>query len=617
MSEERTGPAPVGGGGDFRPIERYGLIGDSGAAALVSDDGSIDWLGLPRFDSDPVFARLLDPGGGHFWLHPVEPFEATRRYLADTPVLATTYVTARGRATVYDLFAAWPVPAKRRHLWPFRYLVRRIEGEAGVVRFEAEIAPRDAFGGGRYRLVAGGHRLMAGLGSRAFLAQASSPFRLGRDVARTTAEVAAGERAYLAAAYAARDLAVWPPVAPFAEQVFHDTVAYWRRWARRERLGGRQAEAVRRSAITLKLLTFAPSGGVIAAPTTSLPEAVGAPRNWDYRYVWVRDASWTIDALVDLGYHDEAHAYLFWVTNAARLTQPRVHTMYDLYGSHRVPEAELRHLTGYMGSRPVRRGNAAVLQLQLDNWGHLLEAAFIYADRTGEIDRATWQSLRAFVQFVAQNWRRPDQGMWEVRGPPRHFVHSKVMCWVALDRGVRLVRRFGLQGPADAWERERDRVKQAVLQHGVDPERGNFTRAFGDPSLDASLLQLPIVGFLPGDDRVRRTVDRVRDALGRGELVYRYRGDDGLPGTEGAFMACSFWLAQALAVDGRVDEACEVFERACARANDLGLLPEEIDPEDGRFLGNFPQGLSHIALVNTASTIEKLELGAEPSRQGA
>lgn len=605
MSRERTSPTPTGNVGGFSPIERYGLIGDCGAAALVSDEGSIDWLGLPRFDSDPVFARLLDPGGGHFSLRPVEPFRATRRYVADTPVLATTYVTAQGRATVYDLMAAWPAAAKRRQLWPFRYLIRRIEGEAGVVRFEAEIAPRDTFGRCRYRLAVRGHRLTAALGSHTFLAQASSPFRLDRNVARTTSEVKAGERCYVVAAHAARDLGVWPAVAPFAERMFRDTVAYWQKWARPERLGGSHSEAVRRSAITLKLLTFAPSGGVIAAPTTSLPEATGGPRNWDYRYVWVRDASWTIDALFELGYHDEAHAYLFWVMNATRLTQPRVHTMYGLYGSNRLPEAELRHLTGYMGSRPVRRGNAAVRQLQLDNWGHLVEAAFIHANRTGEMERAIWEPLRAFVQFVAENWGRPDQGIWEVRGPARHFVHSKVMCWVALDRGVRLIRQFGLRGPAHAWERERDRVKQAVLERGVDPVHGNFTRAFGDPSLDASLLQLPIVGFLPGDDRVQRTIDRVRDELTEGDLVYRYREDDGLPGTEGAFMACSFWLAQALALGGRVGEAREVFDGACARANDLGLLPEEVDPKNGRFLGNFPQGLSHIALVNAASAIEK------------
>ena len=586
------------------PIEDYALIGDCGTAALVSRHGAIDWLCLPRFDSDPVFARLLDPDGGHFALCPDGAFTATRRYLDDTAVLCTTFETADGRVTVHDFFAAAGRDEKRRGLWPFRYLVRRVEGLSGRVRLTAEVAPRDAFGGlrrRRFRLHARGRRLWAQSGGAALLLESSSPFTVCDDTGRSVLEVSAGDVAHVVMSYAGRDLGVLPPAGRYAEESFARTVAWWRAWASREQVGGAHREMVRRSAITLKLLTFAPSGAVVAAPTTSLPEVPGGGRNWDYRFSWVRDASWTIEALTEMGYMAHAHAYLYWAANAARLTQPRVHTMYTLHGSHHAPEREVPGLRGYGGARPVRVGNGAVDQLQLDNWGHLVDAAWSYVQHGGHIDAVAWTALRAFVDHVARIWRQPDQGMWEVRGDPHHFVHSKVLCWVALDRGVRLVRECGLRGPADAWARERDRVRDAVLRDGVDPQRGTLKRAFDDDSVDASLLLVPMTGFLPaGDPRMVRTIDAVRADLGAGELVYRYRGDDGLSGREGAFVACSFWLAHALALAGRRDEACEIFERTCARANDVGLLPEEIDPETGAFLGNFPQGLSHIALLNAA-----------------
>jgi GH15 family glucan-1,4-alpha-glucosidase len=280
--------------------------------------------------------------------------------------------------------------------------------------------------------------------------------------------------------------------------------------------------------------------------------------------------------------------------------------MYTLHGDHRAPEREVRGLEGFQASRPVRVGNSAVDQLQLDNWGHLVDAAYTHAHHGGRVDAEAWRSLRAFVQFAADNWRRRDQGIWEVRGGPRHFVHSKVMCWVALDRGIRFVRELGRQGPAERWEVERDRIRETVMSDGVDPAQGNFKRAFDDPALDASLLLIPIAGFLPGDDpHVLRTIERIREELASDDLVHRYRCDDGLPGREGPFVACSFWLAHALALAGRHHDACDVFERTCRRANDVGLLPEEIDPDSGAFLGNFPQGLSHIALLNAALAIAR------------
>lgn len=617
MAHEGAPSTVRAGDGEFLALERYGVIGDCGSAALVSDQGSIDWLCLPRFNSNPVFARLLDPSAGHFVIAPEEPFSTTRRYVRDTPVLATTFITSQGRATVYDFFAARPGPAKRRGLWPLRYLVRRIEGEDGRIPLRATLRPSQAFETRPLRVFGGGHRLAAQHGSRALLCQSSARWQVTDHTARTVLDVAQGDLGFVTLAYAGRDLGVLPPVGSFAEEAFHETVRYWQAWAGREPSFEGTTEVVRRSALTLKLLTYAPSGAVVAAPTTSLPETIGGTRNWDYRYAWIRDASWSVAALFALGHAEEARAFLFWATNAARLSLPRVRTMYGLYGASRIHERELGSLRGYRDSLPVRVGNAASDQLQLDNWGHLLDAASHYAARTGGLDKATWSVLRPLVGFVADNWRRPDQGIWEVRGEPRHFVHSKVMCWVALDRGIRLARDFRLPGPIERWAEEASELRATVLGEGVDRQRGNLMTAFGDPSLDAALLLVPVVGFLPGDDPlVTTTIERIRQELGHGELVRRYVTDDGLPGQEGAFLACSFWLAQALVLAGESGEALRVFDAACARANQLGLLPEEIDVATGDFLGNFPQGLSHIALVNAALALDRVSRGS-PQSSGA
>lgn len=611
---ERATMAPVSGPESaigttdaYRDLDRYGLIGDCGSAALVSDQGSIDWMCLPRVDSEPLLARLLDPDGGQFALSPGPPFRSAHRYLAGTAVLATTFETADGRATVYDFFAARPRPAKRRGLWPFRYMVRRVEGEQGVVRLRGVLRMGKAFGPWRLRAL-GPRRLAAERGGDALLAHADGGWEIATGEAHTVFEVRAGDHRHITLAWAGRDLGVLPPTDGFAEEAFCQTVSYWRTWAGSAPKDPR-SDAVQRSALTIKLLTFAPSGAVIAAPTTSLPEVVGGVRNWDYRYAWIRDASWSVVALFDLGHAAEARAFLYWATNAARLSLPRVHTMYDVYGTGRVREREVTGLRGYRDSRPVRIGNAAARQLQLDNWGHLLDAAAHYAERTGELGTELWDSLRPMAEFVAAHWHEPDQGIWEVRGRPRHFVHSKVMCWVALDRAARLVRDFGLSGPARRWEREADRVKAAVLGAGVDSSSQCLTRSFGEPAVDASLLLVPIVGFLPGDDpRIARTIDRIRSELGVGHLLRRYKADDGLPGRDGAFLACSFWLAQALALAGQHTEGMKVFDACSGEANDLGLFSEELDQKDGGFLGNFPQGLTHIAHINAALA---LGVGAE------
>ena len=593
------------------PIERYGLIGDCGTAALVSDEGSIDWLCLPNFDSDPVFGRLLDPGGGHCAVRPAGLRETHRRYLPGTPALETTFRTETGVATLTDLFASVPAARRETELWPFRWLIRRVQGMQGHVVMDVEVAPRDPFGGGRWDLQTHGRELAAERGGRAILAACSTGFRVERDTASARIEIGAGDLAHMSLAYVARDLGILPPDGAAAERAFRDTVASWEEWSGRIPGAPEHRAAVERSALTLKLLTFAPSGGVVAAPTTSLPESIGGERNWDYRHVWIRDASRSVIALLDRGHSEDAKAYLFWMANATRLTRPGVDTLYSLSGERAKRETEVPGIRGYAGSLPIRRGNAAAEQLQLDTWGYLVDAAFVFAERTGKLPWGLWESVRSFVNYAAVNWRRPDYGIWEFRDRPRHLVHSKVMCWLALDRGLRLAELLGEDAPVADWERERDEIHAAVLLHGIDADRGTFMRAFDDPVVDASLLQLPIVGFLPGDDeRVVATVERVRIELGHDDLVMRYRADDGLSGDEGAFLPCSFWLAHALACAGRHHEATGVFERACGRANDVGLLPEEIDPVTGVFLGNFPQGLSHLALLAAAGALEDQPSGA-------
>jgi GH15 family glucan-1,4-alpha-glucosidase len=601
--ERRAAPAESADGDPYVPLERYAMIGDAGTAALVSDTGSIDWLCLPRFDSDPVFGRLLDPDAGYFSVAPSVPFSARRAYVPATAVLATTFSTSSGRATTFDFFDARDVRTKRRGLVPFRPLIRRVRGEVGSVPFVADVAPRDSFGTATFRLRADGRRLVADLRGRSLLVHAPTPWSPVRGAsAACRFDVRAGETSVVSMAYAGRDVGVLPYGDTLSEAAFDETVAFWKGWSRRAASFG--SDAVTTSAVVLKLLTFAPSGGIVAAPTTSLPESPGGSRNWDYRFVWVRDASWTVDALSGLGYEDEAGAYLGWAMNTMLTSRPRIHSLYTVYGSPRVSERDVPGLRGYRRARPVRIGNAAVEQRQLDNWGHLVDIAYKVARGQGGLGRDMRDGIASLVRFVAEHWREPDHGMWEVRSEPDQFVHSKVMAWVALDRGVRLARDFGMKGPAEAWERERDRVKQAVLNVGVHPEAGCLTRAFGSNDLDASLLLILTTGFLPpSDPRMSRTIDAVRDRLGRDELVDRYRGVDGLNGDEGAFLACSFWLAHALALDGRVADAEKVFDAASAHSNDVGLLPEEIDRASGEFLGNFPQALSHIALINAARAI--------------
>jgi GH15 family glucan-1,4-alpha-glucosidase len=607
------------GGGDHRPsperslsarsdaadlaIERYGLIGDAGTAALVSDEGSIDWLCLPDFDGDPVFGRLLDPDGGHWSVRPVDLRAARRRYLPGTAILETSVTTGTGSVTIIDFFVVHPTSTQDA-LAPFRWICRRVEGIEGRVTLDVELAPRDPFGGGRWDLRATGRTACARKGGRALFAASTAPVAVERDVVTSRFDVGAGERHSLSLAFGDRDLGVLPPVGEPVERALERTTAWWRAWADRVTCAEAYRDAVVRSSLTLKLLTYAPSGAVVAAPTTSLPEAIGEGRNWDYRFSWVRDASRSVVALLGNGHPEDAKAYLFWIANATRLTAPRVETLYDLRGERVRPERALDGLRGYRGSRPVRRGNGAADQFQLDNWAYLADAALGFAAAGHEPPTGVWASVRGHADFAAANWRRPDHGIWEFRDRPRHFVHSKAMCWVAIDRALRLAEAIDTKAPRDRWRAAGEEIREAILRDGVDGTSGAFIRAFDDPVIDGSLLELSIVGFVEGDDpRMLATIDRVRHELGRDDLVLRYRTEDGLAGDEGAFLPCSFWLAHSLELAGRHDEAAEVFRAACGRANDVGLLPEEIDPDSGGFLGNFPQGLTHLALLAAARAI--------------
>jgi GH15 family glucan-1,4-alpha-glucosidase len=589
------------------PIERYAVIGDTGTAALVSDEGSIDWLCLPSFDSNPIFGRLLDPEGGHYSVTALDRRSSSRRYLPGTPVLETTITTDHGIASVMDCFAAIPTARKSAELWPFRWLCRRITGIEGTVSFDVEVAPRDSFGRGRWDLRFDGGVVTCRKGGCALFVRSTAPLSIAPGRAATgRIEVEPGEYADVAVAYADRDVGVLPPVGSVFDEALEQTVAVWEAWSDVLRSEGPYRAQVERSAITLKLLTFAPSGAVVAAPTTSLPETLGGDRNWDYRSSWIRDAARSVVALLDRGHPEDAKSFLFWLTNATRLTAPRVSTLYALNGESGPPERSLEGLRGYARSRPVRTGNAAAGQFQLDNWAYLADAALAYATAGRELPDEVWPLVRRHADFAVANWMRPDHGIWEFRDRPRHFVHSKVMCWVAIDRASRLADALGKASPEDRWKAARQEIRSAVLRDGVDRASGSFVRAFDDPVIDASLLELPIVGFVEGTDpRMVATIDRVRRELAWEDLVMRYHVPDGLEGAEGAFLPCSFWLAHALALAERREEAAETFELACSRSNDVGLLPEEIDRETGAFLGNFPQGLSHLSLLAAARALER------------
>jgi GH15 family glucan-1,4-alpha-glucosidase len=585
----------------YAPLRSYAAIGDGRTIALVADDGTIDWLPLPNLDSPTIFASVLDhEAGGSFSLAPASPYRTSRRYLPGTNVLETTFVTAAGTARVIDAMTV-----QGDSLGPFRELQRRVEGITGTVPMRWRIRPRFGYGQRRTRLGWRNGVPVATAGSDGVAVRA---FDVG-DVQIDDADISGAFEARpgsdgLLALCAAHQEPLMFPTRPELDSRLEMTVTAWRQWTGARAFSGRWQGATTRSALALKLLVHAPSGAVAAAATTSLPERVGGERNWDYRFCWVRDASFTLDALLRLGCAPEAQAYFWWLVHASQLTRPRLHPLYRLDGGARTTERTLP-LSGYLSSRPVRVGNAAAEQLQLDVYGELLQTAWLYAQAGQPIDPDIGRRLAGMVDLVCRLWREPDAGIWEVRSAPAHFTHSKMMCWVAIDRGSKLA-DAGLvsRRHLDAWNTEAAEIRQFIEERCFSEARGSYLRSDDSDELDASVLLGLLSGY--GEPRSQRwagTVRAVRKELGHGPYLYRYTGDDGLVGTEGAFVSCSFWLAEALARVGLVNDATALMDELVALANDVGLYAEEIDPDTGAFLGNLPQGLSHLSLISAATAI--------------
>jgi GH15 family glucan-1,4-alpha-glucosidase len=590
----------------YARIEDYAAIGDGRTAALVARDGAVDWLCLPNFDSPSVCAAILDPErGGTFELCPADPFEATRRYVPRTNVLETTFTTATGSVRVLDAMTV-----SDHGLEPLRELARAIEGQSGRVRMRWRFTPRFEYGAGMPRCGWRNGIPVATCGQKAVALatwDAGQPGWEGASIAGAF-EVAEGRRAICSLAAADSEPLVLPG-REAVEQRMADTIAFWQSWTERRGYDGRWREAVLRSALVLKMMIFAPSGASVAAVTSSLPEEIGGERNWDYRFCWIRDSHFAIDALLALDCHEEAKCLFWWFIQATALTAPRLNPLYRLDGGARLIERDL-DLAGYRQSRPVRVGNAAAAQTQLDIYGHLFETAWLYSAGHRALDRDMGAILANMANFVCDNWRTPDSGIWEVRNGTFHFTHSKVMCWVALDRAARLAARGELPaGDAGRWSREAAAIQQFIETECWSPELGSYTRSAGDRRVDASLLMMPIIGYAKSDHadngRMHGTIDTIMRDLREGDFVYRYRAEDGLSGDEGCFVNCSFWLVSALARVGRVDEATALMERLTARANDVGLYAEEIDPRTGEFLGNFPQALVHLALIDAAIALDR------------
>ncbi len=597
----------------FRPVERapylplrdYGIIGDMRTAALVGRDGSIDWCCFPRFDSPSAFARILDHRrGGHWAVRPRGELRSFQRYEPGTNVLVTCFRTPSGRLEVTDYMPAreWDLRA-----WAYLEIHRRVRALDGPVELETVFAPRFDYARARPRLQRRRHGVLASDHHETLALSSDLPWewtvREGEE-ARGRAELPAGQEGWLVLRY--DDDEVWPTSAYDAREKLERTHRLWREWVADIRYDGPYREAVERSALVLKLLFYRPTGAVVAAPTTSLPEDVRGARNWDYRFSWLRDSTYTLFGLYALGKHRESDSYMTYLKKVCREEKEGLQVMYGIGGERELPEQELGHLEGYRRSRPVRIGNAAVGQFQLDIYGEILDSVHIWR-RNHEMTEGMWELCRRLVTEVTNRWREPDMGPWEARTNPHHWVFSKVMAWVAMDRAIRAAEELGLPADLERWRECRKAIRKDVLTLGWSERRQAFVQHYYTERMDAANLTIPLLRFLPHDDpRVRSTIERTVEELGHPSgLLYRYLTEDGVPGTEGAFWLNSFHLSQALALGGEHERAEEIFEKLLDYRSPLGLMSEEIDPDSGELLGNFPQAFSHIGLINAAHVLSR------------
>jgi GH15 family glucan-1,4-alpha-glucosidase len=597
----------------YPPIGDYAYIADCHSSALVSTSGSIDWCCMPRVDSASCFGRILDwEKGGYCRIAPEGAYKSSRRYLEKTLILETIFYTEQGKARLIDCF---PMRKGGRHN-PRNQILRIVEGIKGSVDLLVDVVPRFDYGAIRpwIRRYRNDHYIA--LGGKDGLLIAGT-FNIGmkhRHHLTGRCAVKHGQRAHLAIIYRRPEELdegiVGVPDAGELDRQLEETIAWWHRWSAQANVTGPYAEVIQRSAIILKGLSNAPTGAIAAAATSSLPESPGGSRNWDYRFTWIRDSSFTVRSLAELGYVREADGFRRFVERTTAGSADELQILFGMGGERRLKEQVIDELSGYRGAHPVRVGNDAEKQIQLDVYGELLELAWNWHMRGRSPDDDYWEFLVELINAASLKWNMPDQGIWEMRGEPRHFVQSKAMCWIALDRGIRLAESLGRDGPIAGWKRAREDVRRAIDEKGYDKGRGVFIQAFDHPGMDASLLLLPIFGFVNyTDERMVRTTDAIMDELGTDGLLYRYSpGDDGMEGEEGVFLACSFWLVKCLAYQDRLDQAHKIFRHALSAGNDLGLFSEEYLPEKGEMLGNFPQGLTHLSIIEAAIALAEREM---------
>ena len=593
----------------YQPIENYGVIGDLHTVALVGMDGSIDFMCFPHFDSPSLFAAILDHRrGGRFQIAPVLSGARQKQlYLPDTNVLITRFLSKEGVAEVSDFM---PIGEERQA----HRMVRRAKTVRGEVNFRMICDPR-------FDYARAGHRVEEGEDEVVFVSEAREgtalrlrspvPTRIENGAAVAEFPLRAGETAAFVLEQAGTATDSASANADYVDEAFEATASYWRRWVAKSRYRGRWRETVNRSALTLKLLTSERHGSIVAAPTFGLPEEIGGGRNWDYRYTWIRDSAFTLYALIRLGYTEEAAAFMKWLEGccAERRAEGTLQIMYGIDGRHELTEETLSHLEGYMKSAPVRIGNDAYDQLQLDIYGELMDAVYLHNKYGEPISYDLWKTLVRSIEWVCENWRRPDEGIWEVRGGQREFLYSRLMCWVAIDRGIRLARKRSFPGPLDKWRKVRDQIYNDIFESFWDPKRGAFVQYKGSTTVDAASLLMPLVKFVaPTDPRWLSTLRAIEEDLVDGALVFRYRvgesAPDGLKGEEGTFNMCSFWYVECLARAGQLDKARLNFEKMLGYANHLGLYSEELGPH-GEHLGNFPQAFTHMGLISAAHYLDR------------